>query len=149
MHNLPIGPGTRVTLHFALTLEDGTLVDSNFEGDPAVFVVGDGSLLPGYEQALFGLNEGEEATFEMPPEKGFGQHNPDNVQTLARSDFAPDMELEPGLVVSFADASKSELPGVIIRVEDDIVLVDFNHPLAGHTIAFSVLIKSVEPAVTH
>jgi len=146
---LPIGPGTRVTLHFSLAMEDGTIIDSNFTDKPVEFVVGDGNLLPGYEQALFGLKQGEQATLKMLPEQGFGQHNPDNVQELPREGFPAEIDLEPGLVLSFADAGKSELPGVIVGIEDDRVLVDFNHPLAGHTITFSVDIKSVEPAVTH
>ena len=146
---LPVGPDTKVTLHFSLALEDGSEVDSNFDGKPATFVVGDGNLLPGFEEVLFGLVPGEEGRFEIDPEQGFGQHNPSNVQRFSRKDFAEDMELEPGLMLSFADANQSELPGVVDKVEGDEVFVDFNHPLAGHTITFSVVILDVMTAVTH
>jgi len=146
---LPVGPDTKVTLHFSLTLEDGAEVDSNFDGNPATFVVGDGSLLPGFEEALFGLVPGEEGAFDIAPEQGFGQHNPSNVQRFSRKDFADDVELEPGLMLSFADANQAELPGVVAKVEGDEVYVDFNHPLAGHTITFKVKILDVVPAVTH
>ena len=57
-HQLSIGPDTQVTLHFAIELEDGSLVDSTFDKTPATFIVGDGNLLPGFEQALFGLTQG-------------------------------------------------------------------------------------------
>jgi FKBP-type peptidyl-prolyl cis-trans isomerase SlpA len=149
MNELAIGPGTRVTLHFSLALEDGTLVDSNFDGSPAVFEVGDENLLPAFEQALLGMVAGAQNSFAMPPELAFGQHNPANVQLMSRGDFAPDFELAEGLVVSFADANRAELPGVIVAVDDDQVTVDFNHPLAGHTLTFRVAIVAVEPAVTH
>jgi FKBP-type peptidyl-prolyl cis-trans isomerase SlpA len=149
MTDIAVGPGTRVTLYFSLALPDGTVVDSNFDGDPAVFEVGDGSLLAGYEEALFGLRPGDRETFEMKPEQGFGQHNPSNVQEMSRLDFSPELELEEGLVVSFADAQKAELPGVIAAVDGDRVTVDFNHPLAGYDITFKVAIEAVEPAVTH
>ena len=149
MTDLTVGPGTRVTLHFSLALDDGTVVDSTFDREPAVFDVGDGSLLPGYEQALFGLRGGEESRFEMKPEHGFGQHNPTNIQQLPRADFDAGLALEPGLVLSFADASRAELPGVVVAVDDDTVTVDFNHPLAGRDITFQVSIVAVEPAVTH
>lgn len=149
MTDLVIGPGTRVTLYFSLALDDGTLVDSNFESEPAVFDIGDGSLLPGYEEALFGLKAGDERAFEMKPEDGFGQHNPSNVQEMSRSDFDSAIELEEGLVVSFADAAKTELPGVISAIDGDRVTVDFNHPLAGYNISFRVAIADVEPSVTH
>jgi len=149
MTELAVGSGTRVTLHFSVALADGTLVDSTFEGQPAVFDVGDGNLLPAFEEALFGMVAGQEASFDMPPEKAFGQHNPGNLQTLARGDFSPDLDLEEGLVMSFADANRAELPGVIVAIEDDTVTVDFNHPLAGHTLVFRAAILAVEPLVTH
>ena len=59
MNDLVISEGTRVTLNFALILEDGSEVDTNFDGAPASFSVGDGSLLPGFERALFGLKSGD------------------------------------------------------------------------------------------
>jgi FKBP-type peptidyl-prolyl cis-trans isomerase SlpA len=144
-----IGPDTKVTLHFSLALEDGSVVDSNFSGKPATFVVGDGSLLNGFESALFGLSAGDEVVLEVDPEQGFGPHNPNNIQRFSRQDFADDVELEPGLMLSFADASQAELPGVVVEMDDEHVMVDFNHPLAGHQITFAVKILDVIPAVTH
>ncbi|MCL4122088.1 UNVERIFIED_CONTAM: hypothetical protein GTU68_010562 [Idotea baltica] len=145
---LPIGPDTKITLHFSLSLEDGSLVDSNFDGEPATYLFGDGSLLPGFEEALTGLKPGEEGKFSISPEKGFGQHNPNNVQEFPRKDF-DESKLEPGLMLSFADANQAELPGVVVEVDDEIVTIDFNHPLAGHSISFKVKVLSVVPAVTH
>ena len=142
MSNSEIGEHSRVTLHFSLKLDDGTEVDSTFKGDPASFTVGDGSLLPGFEQALFGLKAGEEAEIEIPPESGFGQRNPGNIQKVRRDHFSPDIELEPGLVISF-DNGSGELPGVIREIGDDEVTVDFNHPLAGQTLNFHVKIIEV------
>lgn len=60
MNDLTIGPGTQVTLHFALELEDGSVVDSNFDREPVTFVMGDGNLLPGFEEALLGLQAADE-----------------------------------------------------------------------------------------
>ncbi|MFI2813089.1 MULTISPECIES: peptidylprolyl isomerase [Microbulbifer] len=137
-----IGEHSRVTMHFSLKLDDGTEVDSTFKGEPASFSVGDGSLLPGFERALFGLEAGDEAEIEIAPEAGFGQRNPANIQKVRRDHFSPDMELEPGLVVSF-DNGSGELPGVIREVGDDEVEVDFNHPLAGQTLMFHVKIIEV------
>ncbi len=146
---LPIGPDTRVTLHFSLSLENGSTVDSNFEAEPAIFVVGDGNFLPGFEAVLTGLKPGAEEVFSIHPEQGFGQHNPSNTQQFSRKEFDDDLALEPGLMLSFADASKAELPGVVTVVDQEEVTIDFNHPLAGHTISFKVKILDVVPAVTH
>ncbi|MBK8187010.1 MAG: peptidylprolyl isomerase [Cellvibrio sp.] len=149
MRDLSIGPGTKVTLHFALRLQDGEVIDSNFERDPATFVVGDGNLLPGFEKAIFGLLEGERKTLTISPEQGFGQRNPNNLQEFPRSEFAPDMELKEGLVLSFSDAQKTELPGVVSHFDENVVIVDFNHPLAGRDIVFDVAILRIEPVQVH
>lgn len=149
MRDLAIGPGTKVTLHFALRLQDGEVIDSNFERDPATFIVGDGNLLPGFEKAIFGLLEGERKTLTISPEQGFGQRNPNNLQEFARSEFAPDMELKEGLVLSFTDAQKTELPGVVSHFDENLVVVDFNHPLAGRDIVFDVAILKIEPVQVH
>ncbi len=147
--SLTIGPGTEVTLHFAIKLEDGSVVDSNFESKPATFTVGDKNLLQGFENVLFGLSAGAKNSFTLEPEQGFGQHNPSNVQELPRDTFAGDLELEEGLMLSFADANEKELPGLVVGYTEDIVTVDFNHPLAGRNLVFDVEILDVKPAVTH
>ena len=139
-----VGPGKQVTLHFAIKLEDGAVVDSTFDRDPATFVVGDGNLLPGFEQSLFGMAGGQKESFVIKPEQGFGQPNPNNVQELPRDQFAADLELVEGLLVSFADAQQAERPGVVTGFDDAMVTVDFNHPLAGRDVIFEVEIIDVE-----
>jgi FKBP-type peptidyl-prolyl cis-trans isomerase SlpA len=149
MRELAVGPGTKVTLHFALQLENGDIVDSNFEREPAVFTVGDGNLLPGFEKALFGMYEGEHKTLVIKPEEGFGQRNPNNIQEIPRSQFNAELELAEGLMLSFADAQKTELPGVVQKFDDEVVVIDFNHPLAGRDILFEVAILKIEPVQVH
>lgn len=138
-----IAPGSQISMHFALKLEGGDTVDSTFGNNPARFVLGDGNLLPGFEEFLIGLTTGDHRTFSLPPEKAFGQPNPQNVQEMKRNTFPVDMPVAPGLMVSFADAQGAELPGVISRVDGDWVTVDFNHPLAGKTLQFEVQILEV------
>ncbi len=147
--NVPVSEGTRVFLNFSVSLEDGSEVDTNFGGDPVDFSIGDGSLLPGFERRLFGMVAGDRQMFEVLPEDAFGQPNENNVQRMQRDQFDEDAELEIGLVFSFADAAGGELPGMVIAFDDDEVTVDFNHPLAGRTVMFDVLIHRVEPAELH
>ena len=146
---VPVSEGTRVFLNFSVSLEDGSEVDTNFGGDPVDFSIGDGSLLPGFERRLFGMVAGDRQMFEVLPEDAFGQPNENNVQRMQRDQFDEDAELEIGLVFSFADAAGGELPGMVIAFDDDEVTVDFNHPLAGRTVMFDVLIHRVEPAELH
>lgn len=140
---IPIGPGTRVTLRFTLRLAGGDEIDTT-GNQPAVFTVGDGNLLPGFERAMFGLKAGDCKTSSISADDGFGAHNADNVQRMPRTNFAEDIELEAGLIVSFADQQKSELPGVVTWVSETMVEVDFNHPLAGKDLEFEVEILDVE-----
>ena len=146
--NVPISEGTRVYLNFSVSLEDGSEVDSNFGGEPVAFVVGDGSLLPGFERLLFGMSAGQRQLFQVAPEDGFGQPHANNVQYLPRAQFEDD-ELEIGLMYSFADAGGGELPGLIVGFDDEEVTIDFNHPLAGRNILFDVLVHRVEPVELH
>lgn len=140
---MQISNGKQVELHFALKLESDQVVDTTFDKDPAKLVVGDGNLPEGFEELLVGLEAGDKHSFVVPPEKAFAQPNPNNLQTVKRSDFPVDMELEEGLMVSFSDANQAELPGVISSISDTEVVVDFNHPLAGKTLKFDVEIITV------
>lgn len=145
MNELRIAQGSQVTLHFAIKLENGDVVDSTFDKQPASFTVGDGSLLPGFEMALYGLKCGDQRSLPITPDQGFGQSNPQNVQVMPRSAFAA-MELSEGLLVIFNDAANAELPGVVKAFDETHVTVDFNHPLAGKNLTFDVEIIEVNPA---
>jgi len=147
--NVPVSEGTRVYVNFSVSLEDGSEVDSNFGGEPVAFVVGDGSLLPGFERLLFGMSAGQRQLFTVSPEEGFGQPNDSNVHQVPRSQFDDASGLEIGLVYSFADASGGELPGLVVAFDEEAVTVDFNHPLAGRNILFDVLVHRVEPVELH
>ena len=140
MQDVPIGPGTRVTLKFSLSLLEGALIAATRS---ATFDVGDGSLLPGFESAMFGMKAGESASHEIAAKHGFGEPNEDNVHKMKRINFN-DLDLAEGLVVSFKDGEGNELPGVVKDIGEELVVVDFNHPLAGKDLLFDVEIFSVE-----
>ena len=143
MNNVPIGPGTRVTLIFKLALSAGDVIDSTGD-ESATFEVGDGSLLPGFEAAMYGMKAGDSGELPIAAEQGFGLPNEENVHMMKRALFDVSQELVEGLVVSFADGEGGERPGVVKRLFDELVEVDFNHPLAGQDFLFSVQVKQVE-----
>jgi len=143
MTDLRINHDTLVTLHFTLKLPNGDVVDTTLDKQPATFKVGDGSLLPGFEQALFGLKAGDKRSFEIEPERGYVPGNPQNLQNISRDQF-DEMEVEEVLLVIFQDAAGGELPGVVKTIHETVVEVDFNHPLAGKIITFDVEIIDVQ-----
>ena len=145
MSNPAIGENSKVVMHYRISLEDGTVADSTWEdNEPIAFAVGDGSLLPGLEQSLFGLSAGAREQFQLSPEQGFGYKDTANIHDLPRDDFDPQMPLEPGMVIGFSLPNGEELPGMVLEVAEAFVRVDFNHPFSGHELNIEVEILSVD-----
>ncbi|MGY3857605.1 FKBP-type peptidyl-prolyl cis-trans isomerase [Aeromonas intestinalis] len=140
-----IAADSSVLFHFAIKLEDGSVADSTaLHGKPARLRMGDGSLTESFEQCLLGLKQGEAKSFTLAPEQAFGLSNPDNIYHLDRAKFGADMEPKVGTIMIFDQPNGGELPGIIRAVEGMSVTVDFNHPLAGHTVTFEVEILAVD-----
>lgn len=139
-----IQDNSEVILHFDLKLEDGSAADSTrVNNKPALMRLGDGSLTPNFESCLLGLQVGDKKDFTLPPDDAFGMPNPDNIMHMDRSRFGTDAPAEIGSIISFAQPNGGELPGIIREVAGDSVTVDFNHPLAGETVTFSVEILEI------
>lgn len=145
VEQITIGPGCTVTMHFSLRFHDGFVADASEPGEPLTFVMGDGSLVQGLELALYGLKTGDTQTVELDPLHSFGFSDPENVHSMPRIEFAPDLPLEVGTVIAFSTPSGEEIPGMIKEVKGDEVIVDFNHPLAGHDVIFEVEIVDIKP----
>ena len=141
-----IAQGSRVVMHFTLSLTDGTVVETSDGDEPMTFNMGDGSLDAGLEHVLLGLHPGVRVRFNLSPGQEFGESDPTNVHHMARGEFPPDMVLEEGTVVGFATPSGDEVPGTVVSADDKAVEVDFNHPLAGRALIFDVEVISVGDA---
>ncbi|WP_127475925.1 FKBP-type peptidyl-prolyl cis-trans isomerase [Sulfurivermis fontis] len=136
--------GSHVRLHYTITLEDGTEADSSRGGEPLDFVLGDGTMLEGLEDFLLGMRAGQRAAYSVSPEQGFGYRDAEAVHVMPRSDFPAEMELAPGVIVAFTTPAGDEVPGTVTALDETQVTVDFNHPLAGHTLNFDVEILAVQ-----
>ena len=145
---LTIGPGSEVLMHFSLSLADGTVADSTTDDEPLRFVMGDGTLIEGLELVLYGLKKGDRQCLSIEPRDAFGFPDEDNIHTMPRSEFPDDMQLEVGMIIGFSTPSGEEVPGAIQKIKDDEIVVDFNHPLAGHEVIFDVEILEVNPGVS-
>ena len=141
--NYPISPGSTITLHLSLTLQDGTVAETTFDDEPLTLTMGDGSLAAGLELGLYGLRPGNTQRLELYPEQAFGLHDPEKVHQLPRADFDAKLVLEPGSIIGFDAPGGEELSGTILAVDDATVEVDFNHPLAGRVVIFDVEIMDV------
>ncbi len=138
-----IVPGSHVTMHFSITLPDGTEAASTFEDEPTSFIIGDGSISEGLELALYGLSAGDEQSLTLQPEQAFGPRDEAKVHPMPRANFGPEIELEPGLIIGFTTPDGNELAGIVQEVHEQDVLMDFNHPLAGMEVIFRVEVLEV------
>lgn len=140
-----ISEGSKVELHFSVAIENGVEIDNTrSREEPVSLTMGDRSLLPGFEKALFGLRAGDRRTVSLPPDDAFGPWNSENIQKFDTIKF----EQTPiiGNMIEFEDKAKQSLFGVVKSVNEDITEIDFNHPLAGKDITFEVEIFKVTPA---
>ena len=135
--------GSRVVMHFSITLEDGTVAEDSFDHEPLEFTMGDGSLNEGLELGLYGMKAGDEETLTMTPDQTFGYHDPDNIHEIPRGDFEQQLSLEEGMIIGFTTPAGDEVPGMIREVAGDMVKVDFNHPLAGHELIYRIKVIDV------
>lgn len=142
-----IARGAHVTLHYEIRLPDDRVVDSTFESEPMQFVVGDGSMDPRLEESLLGLPEGEQTRILLTPEFAFGEPDPDMIHELPRADVPNDLALSVGDLVEFDLPNGDSVAGAVRAINEETLLVDFNHPLAGMNIQFIVHVLAVEPTV--
>ena len=140
-----IQPGSRVTLHYMLSLADDTVVDSTREAEPITFQIGSGAMIEMLERQLFGLHTGEQRRFEISAAESQLPASDEAIQVMARSDFPVELAIESGQVLGFVMPSGEEVPGLIVSISDTEVIVDFSHPLAGRDLIFDVEILAVEP----
>lgn len=133
-----------IEIRYKLNLMDGTLVDETEGDETFTFKLGEGHMLNKLEALLVGLEIGTTGTFIIQPEQAFGEPDPINIHTLRRSEFPPEMDLKEKMVIGFEGPDGSEIPGWIMSVEAEEVVVDFNHPLSGQTIQFEATIVDIK-----
>lgn len=145
--NLVVADDMVVQLDYTLTLANGEIYDSSDETGPLEYIQGQGHIISGLEEALYGMAVGDEKDVVVTPDVGYGEYDPEAVQTLPRDVFPAEMELEPGMPIDLYDEdADEEIEAFIAEVDDEGVVVDFNHPLAGETLNFHVKVVGVRPA---
>ncbi len=138
-----VNSDSRLLLHFKMSLEDGTEVESNYDADAIEFQIGDGSLTSGMEDALLGKCSGDHVAVTLSPELAFGMPDENNIHSMPASDFPDEMSPEVEQVIAFDGPDDTEILGTIIEIKGDEVLVDFSHPLAGRIINFEATIADI------
>lgn len=145
---MQISRDTVVSIHYTLTDDSGTVIDSSAGAEPLVYLQGAGNIIPGLENALVGKVAGDELTVRVSPEEGYGPSMADLVQQVPLAMFQGVDVIEPGMMFQAQDGSGQIQQVHVVAVESDLVTVDSNHPLAGQFLNFEVKIVEVRPAST-
>jgi FKBP-type peptidyl-prolyl cis-trans isomerase 2 len=132
-----------VKVHYTGKLSDGTVFDSSREREPLEFQLGQGQVIPGFEEAVIGMNPGETKTATLAPDDAYGQHRDDMVTDVSRSDLPEDLKPEVGQQLQARNSAGQTIPVRVVDVGDESVKLDANHPLAGQTLTFDIELVDV------
>ena len=131
--------GDKVKVHYIGTLKDGTEFDnSRTRGEGLEFILGDGKLLKGFNDVVEGLTIGESKKIELEAKDAYGVYQENAVITVKKNEFPKDMEFVLEGVVQGQDKEGRPIQGQIVKIEEEEVELNMNHPLAGEDLAFEI-----------
>lgn len=135
-----------VSMHYTLKNDAGATIDTSEGKDPLSFIFGSGMIIPGLERELEGKSTGDSLDVVIQPEDGYGTYNAEAVGEVQKELFQGDMELTVGMPVQAQNPDGSVQVFTIREIQDDTVILDGNHPLAGQVLFFNVEITDVREA---
>jgi FKBP-type peptidyl-prolyl cis-trans isomerase 2 len=139
--------GSTVTLEYTLSGEDGAVIESSKGKLLLKYTQGQRQIIPGLERELTGMKTGEEKSIKVKPEDGYGAVDPKAFREFPREKLPPEA-LKVGTVLTARTPDGQAIPVRVHEVKENIVVLDFNHPLAGKTLTFDVKVAEIQPADT-
>jgi len=130
--------GDTVKVHYTCRFEDGTIFDTSIDSDPLEFTIGEGQLIPGFEEAVIWMNVGESKTTIVPAEKAFGQYREEMVMAIDRNQLPLYLKPKVGQILQTHQADGQTLVVRVTEVSESSVTLDANHPLAGKDLNFDI-----------
>ncbi|MEK6963995.1 MAG: peptidylprolyl isomerase [Nanoarchaeota archaeon] len=143
---MSIKKGDHIQVQYTGTLEDGSVFDSSekHEGDPLSFEVGSGQIIKGFDDAVMGMEKGQEKMIEIKSLEAYGDVNPELVRKIPKEHVPNHDQIKPGMALVFGTPDGQQFPARIVEMSDTEVTVDLNHPLAGKTLTFKIKIVAIE-----
>jgi FKBP-type peptidyl-prolyl cis-trans isomerase 2 len=136
-----------VTLTFTGKLDNGEIFKTVTEEHPLIVRIGNLEIPPTLEEALLGMAIGETKTVRLSPDEGYGPRRTDLVQTITNAEMIKKIKPKPGMILSLKLAKDGEehyVPATVLKVGDSEIEVDYNHPLAGHHITYTITVVNIE-----
>ena len=135
--------GDKVVVQYIGKLEDGTIFDTTVGQDPFEFTIGENEVIPGFEEAIIGMEEGERKVVIVKPDKAFGEKKEDYIVKVSKDVLPPDLEVTEGMTLKLSQEGINPIPVKVTQVGDDFIVIDANHPLAGHTLTFEITLLKI------
>ncbi len=132
-----------VRIHYTGTLTDGTVFDSSNDREPFEFIIGQGMVIPGFENAVIGMSEGDEKTVSIPAEDAYGHYQDELVAVVARSQVPTEIELDIGTILQVRSPEGGIARVVVKKITESEVTLDLNHPLAGQDLTFELKLVKI------
>lgn len=135
--------GDTIQVHYTGKLDDGTIFDSSLERDPLEFTLGSGSLIPGFENAVRGMQVGESVKVTIPAGEAYGEYNDGLVMIVDRSQLPADLSPAVGQQLQMQQMDGTAAIVVVTEVSEESITIDANHPLAGKALTFEIEVVSI------
>lgn len=135
--------GDTVHVHYTGRLADGTTFDSSQDRDPLEVTLGEGMVIPGFEQALIGMAVGDQKTATIPVNEAYGPRRDELVMSVPRTQLPAGLNPEAGQQLSMQTPDGQAVPVVVPGTSDEAIEIDANHPLAGKDLTFDLLLVKI------
>jgi peptidylprolyl isomerase len=136
--------GDKVKVHINVFLENGINFLRSKDDEPFEFTIGQGEVIPGFENAVIGMEVGEEKTVKIPPEEAFGERKDELVVDVNRSDIPEDITPSIGEQLQIRLYGSDPIKATVVDMSEDTVTLDGNHPLAGYTLTYNILLVAIQ-----
>jgi len=136
--------GDTVKIHYTGKLDDGTEFDSSAGRDPLEFELGSGQVIPGFEKAVEGMATGDTKSVRLEPDEAYGQRHDQLVQEVAKSALPDEIDPKEGMALQSRSPDGQVTQLVVTEVKDESIMVDANHPLAGHALSFDIELVEID-----
>lgn len=135
--------GDAVKVHYTGTLKDGSVFDTSLDREPLEFILGQGQLIPGFEQAVIGMKVGESKTVNIPMDQAYGPHNYELISVIDRDKLPEGMNPEIGQQLQAQQPDGQTRIVTVIDISETSITVDANHPLAGKDLTFEIELMEI------
>jgi len=135
--------GDTVHVHYTGKLDDGTVFDSSIDREPLEFTLGQGQVIPGFEEAVEGMNPGESKTATIAAAQAYGTHREEMVVSVNRSELPPHLDLAVGQQLEIRQPQGDSIVVRVSEVSESTVTLDANHPLAGEDLTFEIQLVEI------